>query len=162
MDLSIWAFEKLASKSNGVIGVSFRQVPCDYHPSKEAAKLSNPSPPELPPSGAKRPAEKIFVKRFDGAGQDQGAVSTIDSTSQANGKPIVPVSQLYQDGSLTSTSTPPSSTGGSGCSDKQPTDGSTCQKQKEWGKCEEGWIKSGGYCQNTCGHCKVQSFEGRR
>lgn len=44
-----------------------------------------------------------------------------------------------------------------------PADGVTCQQQKDYGKCEEGWLKDGGFCAATCGHCaepKVQSFGG--
>ncbi|KXZ46176.1 hypothetical protein GPECTOR_46g245 [Gonium pectorale] len=50
MDLSAWAFEKLAEKRWGVIGLVFRPVSCDYQPDKRA-----PSPPE----GESRPNQRI-------------------------------------------------------------------------------------------------------
>lgn len=96
----MWAFEKLADKSQGVIGISFRQVPCDYHPEHPAQEIANPSPPELPPPGTKRPDEQIYVKRFDSVGQPQNAVSAVNTSSQAKGKTIVPLSQIYQDGTF--------------------------------------------------------------
>ena len=166
MDMSVWAFEKLASKGLGVIGISFRQVPCDYTPATPAPTPSNPSPPEAPWAGAKRPDEQVYVKRFDSVGQPQGAVSTVDDASQAAGQPIVPISQLYQDGTFTATassgaSSPSSSGGGgggaanNGCTDAKPSDGTTCQQQKDWGKCNENWIISGNYCRATCGRCSL-------
>ncbi|KAG2491251.1 hypothetical protein HYH03_010458 [Edaphochlamys debaryana] len=54
LDLSIWGFEKLADTSNGVIGIRFRRVPCDYKPEKVASPIANPTQGEQPPSGAKR------------------------------------------------------------------------------------------------------------
>ena len=99
MDLSIWSFEKLASKDLGVIAISFREVPCNYV-SSNPADTDNPSPPEQPWDGAKRPHEKIFVKRFDPTGLPQGAVSEVQDSNQAGGKPIVPATQLYRDGTL--------------------------------------------------------------
>eukprot|EP01025_Chloroclados_australasicus_P038219 TRINITY_DN391_c0_g2_i1.p1 TRINITY_DN391_c0_g2~~TRINITY_DN391_c0_g2_i1.p1 ORF type:complete len:427 (-),score=42.61 TRINITY_DN391_c0_g2_i1:1719-2912(-) len=41
-DLSVWAFEKLAEHRWGVIGLKYRQVACDYQPSKVA---------QVPPEG---------------------------------------------------------------------------------------------------------------
>lgn len=99
MDLSVWSFEKLASKDLGVIAISFREVPCNYV-SSNPASTDNPSPPEQPWEGAKRPHEKIFVKRFDPTGLPQGAVSEVQDPNQSGGKPIVPATQLYRDGTL--------------------------------------------------------------
>eukprot|EP01025_Chloroclados_australasicus_P008912 TRINITY_DN1330_c1_g1_i2.p1 TRINITY_DN1330_c1_g1~~TRINITY_DN1330_c1_g1_i2.p1 ORF type:complete len:380 (-),score=33.30 TRINITY_DN1330_c1_g1_i2:1662-2801(-) len=42
-DLSVWAFEKLAEHRWGVVGLRYRQVPCDYVPYKPA-----PPPPQGP------------------------------------------------------------------------------------------------------------------
>eukprot|EP01023_Acetabularia_acetabulum_P025053 TRINITY_DN2403_c0_g1_i1.p2 TRINITY_DN2403_c0_g1~~TRINITY_DN2403_c0_g1_i1.p2 ORF type:complete len:392 (-),score=82.38 TRINITY_DN2403_c0_g1_i1:2119-3294(-) len=42
-DLSIWAYEKLAEHRWGVIGLKYREVPCDFQPAKVA-----PPPPEGP------------------------------------------------------------------------------------------------------------------
>jgi len=99
MDLSIWAFEKLASKNLGVIATSFRRVPCDYR-SANPAVSSSPSPPELPWDGAKRPTDKIFVERFDDSGSKQGAVQAVDDPSKFTDRKVVPVDKLYRDGSL--------------------------------------------------------------
>jgi hypothetical protein len=169
MDLSIWAFEKLADKSLGVVGISYRQVPCDFQPSNPAPALSNPSPAEPPYEGAKRPDQKIFVQRFDDLGKSQAAVSTISDPSQADGKPIVSVDTLYQDGTYnpldnsgSSSSSSPSSSSSStdnGCTDTAPTDGTTCQQQKDGGNCNQNWILSGNYCRATCDRCTVSSSE---
>eukprot|EP00205_Picochlorum_sp_RCC944_P002011 CAMPEP_0182607168 /NCGR_PEP_ID=MMETSP1330-20130603/1910_1 /TAXON_ID=464278 /ORGANISM="Picochlorum sp., Strain RCC944" /LENGTH=183 /DNA_ID=CAMNT_0024825709 /DNA_START=137 /DNA_END=688 /DNA_ORIENTATION=- len=29
----------------------------------------------------------------------------------------------------------------------------SCEQEKEWGKCNEGWMVSGAYCAMTCGRC---------
>jgi len=99
MDLSVWSFEKLASLNLGVIAISFREVPCNYV-SSNPASTDDPSPPEQPWDGAKRPHEKIFVKRFDPTGLPQGAVSEVQDSGQSDGKPIVSATQLYRDGTL--------------------------------------------------------------
>ncbi|KAG2497376.1 hypothetical protein HYH03_004534 [Edaphochlamys debaryana] len=44
LDLSTWAFEKLAEKKWGVIGLQVRSVPCNYKPEKAASPPSNPTP----------------------------------------------------------------------------------------------------------------------
>ncbi|KAI7842008.1 hypothetical protein COHA_004211 [Chlorella ohadii] len=46
MDISIWAFEKLASTKWGVIAIQYREVPCNYQPPKPAPAISNPTPGE--------------------------------------------------------------------------------------------------------------------
>lgn len=43
LDVSAWAFEKLADKKWGVIGLKFRRVPCTYTPGSPAAPVANPS-----------------------------------------------------------------------------------------------------------------------
>lgn len=54
-DLSIWAFERLAKKEVGVIGLLYRPVPCNYTPAKPAPKPANPTPGVPPPAGAVHP-----------------------------------------------------------------------------------------------------------
>eukprot|EP01025_Chloroclados_australasicus_P005131 TRINITY_DN11455_c0_g1_i1.p1 TRINITY_DN11455_c0_g1~~TRINITY_DN11455_c0_g1_i1.p1 ORF type:complete len:540 (+),score=63.16 TRINITY_DN11455_c0_g1_i1:199-1818(+) len=41
-DLSVWAFEKLADMKWGVIGMSYREVPCDHVPHKPAQPPASP------------------------------------------------------------------------------------------------------------------------
>ena len=41
-DLSVYAFEKLADLSWGVIGINWRRVPCDYQPAQQAPPIANP------------------------------------------------------------------------------------------------------------------------
>lgn len=43
LDVSAWAFEKLADKKWGVIGLKFRRVPCEYKPGSPATPVANPS-----------------------------------------------------------------------------------------------------------------------
>lgn len=157
MDLSIWAFEKLASTSIGVMGLSYREVPCSYAPSN-VATTDYPSPPEPPEKfGAKRPEEVQYVQRFDGSGMTQGSVTTISKDEKPWG-PIVPPEKVYKDGTLdgeksSSGSYETEDSTDSGCTDKAPTDGSTCQQQKDWGKCGENWLIAGKFCRSTCGRC---------
>lgn len=67
-----------------------------------------------------------------------------------------------------SSSSASSTSASSDCSDKAvPSSVSygTCEQQKDWGKCDDDWMKKGGYCRKTCGACgggEVKSFEGRR
>ncbi|CAG9467265.1 unnamed protein product [Pedinophyceae sp. YPF-701] len=44
IDLSEYAFEKLAGKEWGVMGILFREVPCDHRPENPAPKPDNPAP----------------------------------------------------------------------------------------------------------------------
>ena len=39
------------------------------------------------------------------------------------------------------------------CGDAVPPGGYSCQQQKDWGKCAENWLTSGGFCARTCGRC---------
>ncbi len=41
-DLSVYAFEKLADLSWGVIGINWRRVPCDHQPAQQAPPIANP------------------------------------------------------------------------------------------------------------------------
>jgi hypothetical protein len=69
LDMSVWAYEKLAGKQWGVIGVSWRDVPCWYKP-KSKAKVpwfTKPTPKnwwENPPSGW----QASFDRRHMGSG----------------------------------------------------------------------------------------------
>eukprot|EP01023_Acetabularia_acetabulum_P032814 TRINITY_DN3067_c0_g1_i1.p1 TRINITY_DN3067_c0_g1~~TRINITY_DN3067_c0_g1_i1.p1 ORF type:complete len:384 (+),score=37.32 TRINITY_DN3067_c0_g1_i1:229-1380(+) len=48
--LSVWAFEKIAHTKQGVIGLQYREVPCNYIPPKRARPVENPPPPNpVPP-----------------------------------------------------------------------------------------------------------------
>lgn len=38
---------------------------------------------------------------------------------------------------------------------------SSCEQQREWGKCSESWMRDGGYCELTCGVCKPGSTSSR-
>ena len=40
----------------------------------------------------------------------------------------------------------------SDCFDVQPQD-HECRLQKQWNKCDDWWLKNGGYCAKTCGRC---------
>lgn len=43
LDISAWAFEKLADKKWGVIGLKYRRVPCTYKPGNPAPPIASPS-----------------------------------------------------------------------------------------------------------------------
>lgn len=51
LDMSIWAFEKLALTKWGVIGLQYRGVPCNYLPTLSAPRISNATPGIQPPNG---------------------------------------------------------------------------------------------------------------
>lgn len=55
-DLSVWTFEKLSERRWGVIGLQYREVPCDYKPANEAPPAKDPTPGVPPPSHATRPS----------------------------------------------------------------------------------------------------------
>ncbi|GMH39983.1 hypothetical protein BSKO_07887 [Bryopsis sp. KO-2023] len=61
LDLSIWAFEKLANAKWGVIGIKYRQVPCTQTPANPAPAPANPFPGVPPPPGAVRPTKPRFA-----------------------------------------------------------------------------------------------------
>eukprot|EP00775_Hariotina_reticulata_P008069 gene8070-8264_t len=54
-DVSVWAWEKLADKKWGVIGIKYRQVPCGYKPEKPAPPVANASPYPAEAWGSSRP-----------------------------------------------------------------------------------------------------------
>eukprot|EP01025_Chloroclados_australasicus_P058357 TRINITY_DN731_c0_g4_i1.p1 TRINITY_DN731_c0_g4~~TRINITY_DN731_c0_g4_i1.p1 ORF type:complete len:456 (+),score=31.35 TRINITY_DN731_c0_g4_i1:82-1368(+) len=51
LDLSVWAFEKLADTKWGVLGLQYREVSCDYQPYKQALELENMFDPAPIPDG---------------------------------------------------------------------------------------------------------------
>ena len=98
-DLSVWAFEKLARKSFGVMALRYREVPCNYYPENPALDAENPTPYDYPPKQARKPHEQVFVKRTDPRGVAQGAIYTVDDESEVNDKSnIVSPKMLYRDG----------------------------------------------------------------
>ncbi|KAL4448260.1 hypothetical protein ABPG75_005479 [Micractinium tetrahymenae] len=54
-DISVWAFERLASTKWGVIALQYRPVSCDYKPAKPAPQIAKPTPGIPPPQAAKHP-----------------------------------------------------------------------------------------------------------
>jgi len=58
LDMSIWAFEKLADTKLGVIAVEYRDVPCSHKPSKPARNpWGQRSGPDRGPPGGWNPAQ---------------------------------------------------------------------------------------------------------
>lgn len=53
----------------------------------------------------------------------------------------------------TTTTTAAAASSSNKCGDAVPPGGYTCQQQKDWGKCAESWLTSGGFCARTCGRC---------
>lgn len=51
LDLSIWAFEKLASETEGVIGLKYRAVPCSHTPTQPSHSIEHPTPGVDTPRG---------------------------------------------------------------------------------------------------------------
>ena len=156
MDLSIWAFEKLASTSLGVIALDYREVPCNYVPENQATS-DNPSPPEKPEwFNAKRPDELQYVKRFDDNGQRQGSVNRIEKSEKPWAE-TVDVTKIYKDGTHDgiendSNDKDNNSSDDNGCTDNAPGE-FTCEQQKNWGKCNENFIIANNFCRKTCGRC---------
>eukprot|EP00210_Caulerpa_lentillifera_P002459 g2357.t1 len=68
LDLSIWAFEKLADMKWGVIGLKYRPVSCDFVPYKEAKAPPYPFQGVPPPPGATKPWPPRFLERKSGSG----------------------------------------------------------------------------------------------
>ena len=158
-DLSIWAFERLAKTSWGVMGIQYQEVSCSKHADNPAPAIANPTPPEQPESWMVKPSvDTIYVKRFDSVGGPQGAVTTTSDLKTVSSSDKVSYSSTFHGGVATpmtsshSASGDSSSSSSDNCWDKTPDTGS-CQQQKDWGKCSESWLKDGGYCKATCGLC---------
>lgn len=69
LDLSVWAYERLANKKWGVIGVAWRDVPCWYKPKKQARLPAGSKPSrrpswERPPSGWQPSMDRRIGNRF--------------------------------------------------------------------------------------------------
>ena len=62
MDLSVWAFEKLGPKDKGVLGLYWRDVPCNYKP-RVAARLPWGQQPSASPYQAPSGWSKYNDKR---------------------------------------------------------------------------------------------------
>jgi hypothetical protein len=87
MDLSIWAFERLAPTNLGVIGIQFREVKCTYKPAAFAPRPRNPTPVRSnPPPGARPEGPKCFAKRTDPLGARQGAISARTCPANVEGE----------------------------------------------------------------------------
>jgi hypothetical protein len=98
VDMSVWAFEKLARRSRGSMAMAYRQVPCNYIPEFPArAGDEGETPLDIPPSSARRPHEQIFIKRTDEKGVFQGAVNTISKDEDPWGE-VIPGGLVYRNG----------------------------------------------------------------
>eukprot|EP01025_Chloroclados_australasicus_P069772 TRINITY_DN989_c3_g1_i2.p1 TRINITY_DN989_c3_g1~~TRINITY_DN989_c3_g1_i2.p1 ORF type:complete len:495 (+),score=65.81 TRINITY_DN989_c3_g1_i2:121-1605(+) len=62
LDLSVWAFEKLAELKWGVLGLQYRQVACDHTPYKAAPEPTEPYPPSPVPEGTVCPKSNFPLK----------------------------------------------------------------------------------------------------
>eukprot|EP01026_Neomeris_dumetosa_P077057 TRINITY_DN829_c0_g1_i4.p1 TRINITY_DN829_c0_g1~~TRINITY_DN829_c0_g1_i4.p1 ORF type:complete len:469 (+),score=68.74 TRINITY_DN829_c0_g1_i4:175-1407(+) len=62
LDISVWAFEKLAEMRWGVIGVQYREVPCDYKPDKVAPEPEVPFGPTPVIEGTQCPKGNFPLK----------------------------------------------------------------------------------------------------
>jgi len=73
LDLSVWAYERLAQKKWGVIGISWRDVPC-WHKPKNQAKAPWWAGPTVAPYWYKQPWgwNKYMDKRFDPRSRNTG------------------------------------------------------------------------------------------
>jgi Expansin C-terminal domain len=91
------------------------------------------------------PNDPMLVTSTTPGATDGGSSSSSSSSSSSNSS---------------SSSSSSGSSSNSSCEDKQPSSGGDCNYQKAQGNCEEDWLKSGGYCQKTCGACGSSS--GRR
>lgn len=161
LDLSIWAFEKLADPEYGVIGIEWRRVPCSYRSPNPAPAPDSPTPMyEEPPAGAPPPSAMLYVKRFDDGGGSQGAVKQVAPSNAASyaDQPTVDYSSLFQGGqpysSSVSASASASASAGNGCTDTPPQ-GQTCQQVLDWNKCGENYVIAGTYCRQSCGRCQA-------
>eukprot|EP01025_Chloroclados_australasicus_P038270 TRINITY_DN392_c0_g1_i1.p2 TRINITY_DN392_c0_g1~~TRINITY_DN392_c0_g1_i1.p2 ORF type:complete len:406 (-),score=57.98 TRINITY_DN392_c0_g1_i1:1727-2944(-) len=89
-DLSVWAFEKLAEHRWGVIGLKYRQVPCDFQPSNPA-----PVPPEGPFWGEEPEAygqtcpKHQFPIRGASAATSEASIFATESSAQDEAASVV-------------------------------------------------------------------------
>eukprot|EP01025_Chloroclados_australasicus_P032926 TRINITY_DN3344_c1_g1_i1.p1 TRINITY_DN3344_c1_g1~~TRINITY_DN3344_c1_g1_i1.p1 ORF type:complete len:430 (-),score=47.91 TRINITY_DN3344_c1_g1_i1:1535-2668(-) len=78
LDLSIWAFEKLADPKWGVIGLKYREVPCDHKPEKQAPAPVTPFPGMPVPEG-------VTCTGDDQQAVAQNVIVTVSGSVYANG-----------------------------------------------------------------------------
>ncbi len=107
LDLSTWAFERLAQKKWGVIAVSWRDVPC-WHKPKNVARVPSWSKPTPPPSWYKEPCEffgcsgEFLVVAGRGAGLGAARVccsknGRVQTFSSATSQPKTPLKRTTAD-----------------------------------------------------------------
>lgn len=96
-DMSIWAFEKLASKRKGSMALNYRKVPCNYKPAYPAYAREGETRKDVPPSSARRPHELTYIKRDDQEGLIQGAVNRIGKDENPWGT-VIRGEDVYRDG----------------------------------------------------------------
>ena len=99
VDMSVWAFEKLAKKNKGSMALSYRPVPCNYAPRYPAYARGEVTRKDDPPRGARKPHELTFVKRTDEKGLIQGSVNRIGKDEDPWGETI-PGWLLYRNGTF--------------------------------------------------------------
>jgi len=51
-DLSVWAYERLAKRSKGVVGLEYREVACDYTPERPAGPSPEGESPDPNPGAS--------------------------------------------------------------------------------------------------------------
>ena len=160
LDLSVWAFEKLASKTNGMIGLEIREVSCDYQSSNPAPSSPDGTSPAEP--GRPRADEitasldTIYVKRFDDVGATQGGFQPIkqEEIPVYEDRGIVKGSSIFSSATASAFTTASSEVvTDSSCTDTQPDEYWTCQQQKDFGACEQSFMIDGNFCLKTCGRC---------
>lgn len=90
LDLSIWAFEKLAPIRWGVVALKYRRVSCDHVPDNKAPDLANPTPGIPPPEGLKRPT---WLTNVEGSSPEHNEASAraffFQETTQKAEVPII-------------------------------------------------------------------------
>ncbi|KAL6768135.1 hypothetical protein ACKKBF_B37940 [Auxenochlorella protothecoides x Auxenochlorella symbiontica] len=99
-DLSVWAFEKLANTTWGVMGIRYREVPCRAEAKKKALPCPHPTPVDLPPSGQTPPNNSVvFERRDDWAGKLQGALKMVpDGLLRKQDGELLTFDQTFQGG----------------------------------------------------------------
>ncbi|KAI8467129.1 MAG: WD40-repeat-containing domain protein [Monoraphidium minutum] len=81
-DISIWAFERLADSKWGVIGIRYREVPCDHCPDKPAMLPSgqSPSSPDRSPPDGWEPSKDKRPSMDRGADWSSGLGGLLDNS----------------------------------------------------------------------------------
>eukprot|EP01023_Acetabularia_acetabulum_P047057 TRINITY_DN4933_c0_g1_i7.p2 TRINITY_DN4933_c0_g1~~TRINITY_DN4933_c0_g1_i7.p2 ORF type:complete len:512 (+),score=93.05 TRINITY_DN4933_c0_g1_i7:72-1607(+) len=106
LDISVWAFEKLAELKWGVIGLSYREVPCDYQPQKAAKAVASPYVAAPRPEGVTCPRGNFPLRqqvmnvntvRHQFAAMQEGIVTAFAASSDilySSDKPEVVIDQV--------------------------------------------------------------------